>query len=276
MAGTDDAFTKQKGVFRNSWTGVSSSTSSGTRQSHAHHDDSVEYHFVFSQNSRTSPSARKHIADLVNRRKISKKQQALRPASKLGQLQWRKKTSDFEDFVTPPDSFSSKPQTILGAGRVDPFSSLPVGSSGSEQELIDHCKLSILESLTESLSMVGYFYLSDSHQMYPNKVSHDLSAYMPRHAARATLYPMTDSTFAQSIQDQAAFHALLSYSGHHLATVRGEKISPSTLAHKAESIRIVNERLNDPQLRMTDGTIQTIILLSHIEVGPKSRKHVIC
>jgi hypothetical protein len=89
---------------------------------------------------------------------------------------------------------------------------------------------------------------------------------MQRDAERATLYPMKDTTFAQAIDDPAAYHALLSYSAHHLATVRGESVSATGLMHKAEGIRLVNMRLSDPQKRMSDGTIQTIILLSHIEV----------
>jgi hypothetical protein len=148
MAPIDDAFTQQKRVFRNSWKSFPNQTTTHTQESQSQHLDPHEYHFVFSQNARTSPKARRHVLDQVNRRRESKKQHALRPTSRLGQLQWQKKSQEPEklaasDDFSDRDSIMTLPsilQSPLGAGRVDPFSSLPAESGGLENELIDHCK----------------------------------------------------------------------------------------------------------------------------------------
>jgi hypothetical protein len=40
------------------------------------------------------------------------------------------------------NSTTPSPVEILGAGRVDPFSSYPIKLNGKDNELLDHCKLS--------------------------------------------------------------------------------------------------------------------------------------
>ena len=166
MASTDDAFAKQKGVFRHSWRSVSSSTSAKSIQSRAEIGDPFEYHFVFSQNARTSPKARRHIIDQVNRRKQSRKQHALRPTKKLGGFQWQKKAQNSEQVINhgevsgrgSSESFPKSPQTPVGAGRVDPFASMPGRGGGLENELIDHCKSSASASMLLCLAMFAILF----------------------------------------------------------------------------------------------------------------------
>lgn len=69
----------------------------------------------------------------------------------------------------------------------------------------------------------------------------------------------------EAIQDQAAFHMILSISAHHMCSVRGQEPSHEALWHKAKGMRLLNERLSDPVMGTSNDSIEVRLqrLLSH-------------
>jgi hypothetical protein len=61
----------------------------------------------------------------------------------------------FGSWNIPTQSRKISPGSALGAGRVDPFSSLPVKTNSNAHFLVDHCKLKLL--LRVSVPVPGIF-----------------------------------------------------------------------------------------------------------------------
>jgi hypothetical protein len=75
--------------------------------------------------------------------------------------------------------------------------------------------------------------------------------------------------FAKALSDPACYHGALFISTAH--RIRAHKLdvssTPEFYQHKGEAIRIINQRLDDPNGRLEDGTIAAIACLAIFEVS---------
>ncbi|KAL9616639.1 MAG: hypothetical protein Q9160_008522, partial [Pyrenula sp. 1 TL-2023] len=125
------------------------------------------------------------------------------------------------------------PLTLVGAAQTDPFNALPVSCTPKEYAFINH-------------------YISTlAHAMY-------------RFSADGRLNPHR-TFFVPAIQDPAAFHAILGISAAHMASLTFQRRSPEALAHTHQAIQMLNQRLSDPETRLSDGNLQTIVILTGME-----------
>lgn len=76
--------------------------------------------------------------------------------------------------------------------------------------------------------------------------------------------------FAFAITDPALFHGTLFHWAAHKANAGNgiDRDSPEILAHKLEAMRLVNERLGDPEQELKDETIAAVACLANVEVCP--------
>jgi hypothetical protein len=73
---------------------------------------------------------------------------------------------------------------------------------------------------------------------------------------------LTTSWGRQALEDPVLLEALYYHSSLHLDEQQGRRSSSaSTIYHKGESIRLLNERLANPQLAVDDATIGAVGLL---------------
>jgi hypothetical protein len=67
--------------------------------------------------------------------------------------------------------------------------------------------------------------------------------------------------------DPVVLHATLSYSAYNLAALQGERLVPEAMYHTAEMIRLLNERLRNPNNYIpSDSTIAGVACLAMSEV----------
>lgn len=77
-----------------------------------------------------------------------------------------------------------------------------------------------------------------------------------------------NTAMAHAFRDPAFLHATLFHSALNLCRVHGTSFSRDVFYHHGESIRIINQRLKDPNFRqVSDITILTVACLIHFEVG---------
>jgi len=125
------------------------------------------------------------------------------------------------------------PQTLLGAGRVDPFESLPVKSNFSTNALVDHyvCTLS----------------------------------YMVFRMATRTDFNPIKETFKLAVQDPVSFHAILTYASSHVACLHGMQSTEQVIEHKGKTLQLLTKKLDPAQMDNSDGTIMAVQQLTSIE-----------
>lgn len=130
---------------------------------------------------------------------------------------------------------AGSPQTNLGAGRVDPFVAYPIDCGQWDHALLDYY----------------------------------ISALGPRMFRFQTLVNRMVSRFYfnQAMQDPAAFHLLIAYSALHSSTIQGRGPTPEAIVHKGEGIKLVNRRLTDPEMAISDGNILAAMFMANIEVS---------
>lgn len=76
-----------------------------------------------------------------------------------------------------------------------------------------------------------------------------------------------DVAMRHAMTDPSFLHATLFHSALSLCKLRGTSFSRDVFYHHGESIRLINERLRDPNLRkVSDVTILTVGCLAHFEV----------
>lgn len=81
------------------------------------------------------------------------------------------------------------------------------------------------------------------------------------------MMPMRKALFALAMHDEALFHTVMP---HYIARyqIRFSVGDPAeSLKHRTQAIRIVNERLRDPEKALTDGTIAAVANLASYEVS---------
>jgi hypothetical protein len=125
------------------------------------------------------------------------------------------------------------PQTILGAGRVDPFESLPVKSDFSTNALVDH--------YVRALSYMVF-----------------------RMATRMDFNPIKD-TFKLAVQDPVSFHAILTYASSHIACLHGMQNTKQVITHKGETLQLLPKKLDPAIMDNRDGTIMAVQQLCSVE-----------
>lgn len=75
--------------------------------------------------------------------------------------------------------------------------------------------------------------------------------------------------FSKALSDPACYHATMFISAAHRIRVFGleRNIPAEFYHHKGEAIRLINERLDDPERRLADGTFAAIACLAAFEVS---------
>lgn len=143
----------------------------------------------------------------------------------------------------------SNPVGIFGAGRIDPFSSLPMDeTSNYAQELLDHA------------------------------VTYTLPGLWPDDAPPGEVNPLSKAWFTSSLRMPLLFHALIYSGSNHLDYMRHSAIypnAPKPLSHKLIVIQKLNAALSDPNLALRDEVILAILILASQEVfiGKKGKRN---
>lgn len=164
---------------------------------------------------------------------------------------------------TKPISAKSNPVGIFGAGRIDPFSSLPMDETSSyAQELLDHGKcIHILSPL-------------NSHFIYMRidtllAITYTLPGIWPDEVPGCEANPLSKAWFTSSLHMPLLFHALIYSGSNHLDYMRHSAIypnAPKPLSHKLIVIQKLNAALSDPNLALRDEVILAILILASQEV----------
>ncbi|KAE9373018.1 hypothetical protein N431DRAFT_337943, partial [Stipitochalara longipes BDJ] len=128
------------------------------------------------------------------------------------------------------------PRNLLGPGDRDPFSSFPIstGPEGRRAEmLLRHCECEppVLCTL--------------------------------EHASKKTANPVAEVLVPFALNNSAMLHALLAFSSGLVDARSGLKIgSATTLIHRGNAIRLINQSMNDIQLATSDKTLTSIMLVT--------------
>jgi hypothetical protein len=162
-------------------------------------------------------------------------------------------------------STNAKPDLvgILGAGRLDPFSTLPMEEpSLYSQELLDHGKFNF--SLRCSISLLR---TPETHALLA--ITYTLPGLWPDPAPRGEPNPLSKAWFTSSLRMPLLFHALVYSGSNHLDYMRHSAIypnAPKPLSHKLIVIQKLNAALSDPEQALRDEVILAILILASQEV----------
>jgi hypothetical protein len=140
-------------------------------------------------------------------------------------------------FTDVPDSPWPSPVTVLGAGRVDPFSSYPIASTWEIHQLVDHYHF-VIPSLL--------------HRHWGRNISHPM--------------PIID-LFEVYRQDPVPFLGMLHHASHHLAKLQHNESGSNTqiLDYKYRTIRLLNARMATTAGPYPDSIIVGAGLLANAE-----------
>jgi hypothetical protein len=152
------------------------------------------------------------------------------------------------------------PVEALGAGRVDPFSSLPMDKpSRSSLELIDHgaCNLLFKRTSYSGSSQAENSHTSSRHLLPPG--------LMPDDAAPSEVDRLSQAWFTSGLQTPLLFHALIYVGSNHLDFMRWSNVfsnAPEPLSHKLIVIQKLSQALSDPRQASRDEIILVILILA--------------
>jgi hypothetical protein len=161
---------------------------------------------------------------------------------------------------------------FLGAGRVDPFSSLPMDETDKySQELLDHGKY---DSNTPCFRML---FVKTKAQYFP-AITYTLPGLWPDVPLLGESNPLSKAWFTSSLRMPLLLHALVYSGSNHLDYMRHSAIypnAPKPLAHKLKVIQNLNAALSDPNLALSDEVILAILILASQEVfiGKKGKRN---
>ena len=129
----------------------------------------------------------------------------------------------------------SSPQTMMGAGRMDPFAVYPIKCGMTEHALCDFHTFSLGDML------------------------YGFSPTAPLCHFRAI--------YCTAMQDAAVFHLTLAFAAFRYSSLLGGNLryEIAALSHKVEGIRLVNERISDPIKGASNANMQAAIILGGIE-----------
>jgi hypothetical protein len=152
------------------------------------------------------------------------------------------------------------PVEALGAGRIDPFSSLPIDEpSRYSLELIDHGACNLPLKRTSCLDLLRL----KTHTL--PAVTCFLPGLMPGEVAPGEVDRLSQTWFASSLRTPLLFHALVYAGSNHLDFMRWSNIfpnAPEPLSHKLIVIQKLNQALSDPHQVSRDEIILAILILA--------------
>lgn len=195
----------------------------------------------------------------------------------------RTTTPTSSGLVTPKTPLKT-PQALLWPGLenslIDPFLTLPISEIGGTQFLIHNCKfrlsagvLSLMNGplrrwrsqahLNEFHPKAGGFLLTTFGVVQLSNIPTDFSIFK---SSYAPLFRKED-LLSFALSDAASLHALLVHSALNLRGIEQLKQDPDMLYHQGETIRLINDRLRDPEQQVaSDATIFTVANMTHLEV----------
>jgi hypothetical protein len=142
------------------------------------------------------------------------------------------------------------PVSVLGAGRVDPFATYPVRlKSNKHLDLVDHCKFSdISYQLGVDLLTIVVIFVAPSLNSKPH-----------RRACFSPLFQrMRRSIFEAAQDDPVAFRTILAFSSADRSTLQDENEPVEAIKYSTQSLQLLRERLAQPSLATTDGTLAAV------------------
>jgi hypothetical protein len=157
--------------------------------------------------------------------------------------------------MSPLTSPLCSPTSVLGAAPYDPFDVLPAKIAHQSHRFIDHCAYAVSALLELKFEC-------------RNKVkNYQFKNY--RILVRGPAIGIKVWSFAMS--DPIVFHGALLLTAEHMKVVGdlSPDLDSALLHHKVEVIRLVNERLGDPHMAASDGTVGGIACLAILEVSDK-------
>lgn len=203
-------------------------------------------------------------------------------------------------------SSTISPISAVGAGRVDPFSSLPIETYPDVHFLVDHCKLKPLarvfpclwlECLKMRISHYGRQSIPRSTPFYLTYCAHLnfqqtlflihlrlvrssfagrlLSLFLDVSIVAPTFFPLIGAQscnplrtkcFPLAFMSPALFQVLLFMALIHLVQCGSRDLSGVTV-HRGETIRLINKELHNRDRPVSDATIAAVAYLAIIEVS---------
>jgi hypothetical protein len=149
-------------------------------------------------------------------------------------------------------------------GRIDPFSALPLESSPRVRFLMHHCNTHQLLSVFQKLTAYRGEYTCP--RPYKGNPHQPLSIPTLTSAKIHSQYCTNPIWLSAAIANPPLFSITLFSCAIHEAGLRGQRESPESIFYKAETVRFLNECLNDPALALADETLAAVLLLTHIVV----------
>ena len=144
---------------------------------------------------------------------------------------------DLEQYNLPEIQSS-----LIGAGRIDPFSTYARTTTARENELLD-------------------FYVGDLVRVFQTSTS--------------AIHPPRDMIFPVNITGQAGMESTFYYALRHMQS-RGADVQPQEVwKYRLRAIHSINDALSDSRLRFSDSTIMAILGFCFIllELDPVQRSH---
>jgi hypothetical protein len=144
------------------------------------------------------------------------------------------------------------PVSLLGAGRVDPFATYPVQlKSNKHLDLVDHCKFSnIICHLNLGLLTIVVMFVAPSLNSKP----HQRACFSP------LFQRLRRSMFEAAQDDSVAFGTILAFSSADRSTLQDENEPVEAIKYSTQSLQLLRERLSQPSLATTDGTIAAVAI----------------
>ena len=176
-------------------------------------------------------------------------------------------------WIPPCASAEISLASVPRPGSPDPFDALPKTLSPRLAMLIDHCMSTssswklIRFALYSTVLPTLTFPQTDLH--FRTKPS--LLIFEDNHVFVQNPLPVNTKSkwLNYALSDPALFQATLLISAVHLALLHGGILGEEVFYHKGETIRLVNNRLRDPEQGATDGTIGAVACLTIIEVSSR-------
>jgi len=183
---------------------------------------------------------------------------------------WEQQIQNLSDAIPLTSPFDI---AGLTQSRLDPFGALPATVNPSTEVLIDRCKSRSLHISVENHLHIMKFSPFSSTLRFCADTSLVQSTFI------ASWCPVSPASgwFAFAITDPALFHGTLFHWAAHKANASNgiDRDSPEILAHKLETMRLVNDRLGDPEQELKDETIAAVACLANVEVSLRGRTPIL-
>ena len=160
-----------------------------------------------------------------------------------------------------------RPHPLIENSRGDPFNVYPSVSSPKYNDyVLNHCKTPHLRERVPRLVHIPTLGNPSSLSLFL-VTSVMARRYFPSDPGTEN-NPLLKVWIPHAMADPVLFLATLNVSAIHLDILQGQYSNPITLAHKGETIRLINARLGDPVESLTNETIASVVMLAAMEVYP--------